>query len=189
MSHSLSGKKCMNKINLSGKNHIISNMNPFQIHKLKIRIMNLYILPLLSKKWNKIKENLFLLDHLRDQIDKHYIFYKEDNILLYKDILNIFEILMDQHIQLKDMENNLYGKSSDSKNEIINMIYRTTMIKIKPEYELYDSIIGKPLREENKTYDENIITDIKKYMVLENVTYQMIQNYINNKYLINKSKQ
>jgi hypothetical protein len=180
MSFLLTGKNDLNKINLLGKNKRTKDI-PHEIQKIKIRILNLFILPILSKQWLKFQENLFLLDQLKEKIDKYYQRYKIEDLLLYKDLLDIFGILVEQHIQLEDMENKMYGKDSD--NQIISMIYRTTMIKLKPEYELYNSIIGKPKREENKSYNEDIISDIQKYMVVENITYQMIKDLISNKYL------
>ena len=80
------------------------------------------------------------------------------------------------------------SSSSNETNEIINMVYRTTLIKIMPEYEIYDNIIGKPKREENQVYKEDIIQDIQRYMLLENTTFQIIRDKITNKYLI-ESKQ
>lgn len=180
MSFSLSGKNYSNKINLSGKNKMIKDI-PSEIKNIKIRILNLFIFPILSKQWIKFQENLFLLDQIKEKIDKYYNYYKMEDLLLYKDLLNIFGILIEQHIQLEDIEKKMYGK--DSNNQIISMIYRTTMIRLKPEYELYDSIIGKPRREENKSYNEDIIKDIQKYMTIENVTYQMILDFISKKYL------
>ena len=179
MSFSLTGKNDINKINLSGKNKRTKDI-PYEIQKIKIRILNLFILPILSKQWIKFEENLFLLDQLKDKIDKYYQRYKIEDLLLYKDLLDVFEILVEQHIQLEDMEKKMYGKDN---NQIISMIYRTAMIKLKPEYELYNSIIGKPKGEENKSYNEEIISDIQKYMVIENVTYNMIKDLISNKYL------
>ena len=82
------------------------------------------------------------------------------------------------------MEKKLYGTSSSagSKEQIISMVYRTTMIKLKPEYELYDAILGKENRDANKNYKEDIIKDIQKQMILENTDFQKIKEYITNKY-------
>ena len=179
MSFSLTGKNNMHTNNLSGKN----TFSNFKINKLKIRILNVFILPFLSKQFNKIKENLFLLEPLRQLLDKEYLCNKDESILIYKDLLNMFQIFMDHMV-----ENSHLKSSSNETNEIINMVYRTTMIKIMPEYEIYDNIIGKPKREENQVYKEDIIQDIQRYMLLENTTFQIIRDKITNKYLI-ESKQ
>ena len=37
------------------------------------------------------------------------------------------------------------------------MIYKTTKIKLLPEYEVYDSIFGKPKREKGESYNSELI--------------------------------
>lgn len=176
MNFSLTGKNNINTNNLSGKNTI----NNHKTNKLKIRILNIFILPLLSKQFNKIKENIFLLEPLKHLIDKEYLRNKDESILIYKDILNMFQIFMDHMVENAGQLNSL----SSERNQIINMVYRTTMIRIMPEYEIYDNIIGKPKREENQFYKEDIIKDIQRYMLLENTTFKIICDQITNKYLI-----
>jgi CxxC motif-containing protein len=80
--------------------------------------------------------------------------------LIYRDLLNILEILIGEHIQLEDIERKMYGSSENSEN-LSQMMYKTTMIRLKPEYEIYDNIIGKPKREKNESYNEIIIKDIQ----------------------------
>ena len=180
MSFSLSGKNTLNLHNLAGKNNSVFSSIPLEIKKLKMRIMNTFILPLLSKQWKKIQDNLFLIDQIQEKLSFYYESYKIEDIKIYQDILSVFEILVQQHIQLEDMETKLYGKNGSE--PIIHMIYRTTMIKLKPEYELYDNILGKPKREENQTYREDIIQDIQKWMTMENTNYERIQKNVLEKY-------
>jgi hypothetical protein len=179
MTVSLSGKISLQH-NLSGKNDSVVKDVSFEFKKIKIRILNMFVFPLLSKKWKVIKDNLFLLDQLKHKVDYFYNCFKRDDILIYNDLLNMIDFLMQQQIQLEDMEKKLYGTSQ--KDQVISMVYRTTMIKLKPEYELYDNILGKPKREEKQTYREDIIQDICKYMVLDNINYQKIHDYIVEKY-------
>ena len=58
--HNLSGINYINEHNLTGKNH---NTNiPFinKIQSLKNRVVNNYLIPLFSKQWNILNENVFL---------------------------------------------------------------------------------------------------------------------------------
>ena len=75
MSFSLSGKNAISLHNLSGKNTSLSSI-PLEIKKLKLRIINTFILPLLSKQWKKIQDNLFLLDKLKEKLYFYYESYK-----------------------------------------------------------------------------------------------------------------
>jgi hypothetical protein len=181
MNSSLSGKISFPN-NLTGKSKNVISGIPLEIKQLKIRIFNIYILPLLSKKWKTVKENLFLLDQFKNKVDFYYQCYKNDDILVYKDLLNIFDVFVQQQVQLEDMEQKVYGNGQ--KDQVASMVYRTTMIKLKPEYELYDNILGKPKREKKEVYRQDIIDDITKYMILENINYQKIYEYITKKYNI-----
>lgn len=179
---SLSGKNDVNQHNLSGKGNKYISHIPYEIHKLKIRILDMFILPLLSKQWTKIQDNRFLLDSFKEKIDYYYKSYKVEELLLYKDLLSVFEILSDQQIQLEEVEKKLHSNET-SKNQVMSLIYRTTMIKIKPEYELYNAILGRPSREKNEMYKEPIIKDIQKCMIMENISFQKMKEIITNKYL------
>ena len=56
------------------------------------------------------------------------------------------------------------------------------MIKLKPEYELYDNILGKPLKSKKQKYNDDIINDLQKWMTMDNITYEKIKEFIENKY-------
>lgn len=174
MSLSLSGK-AGSIHHLSGKSSTVILSIPSEIKKLKIRILNLFWLPLLSKKWQTIQRNLFLLDGLKKKIENYYRSYQLEDLLLYKDVLGLFEFFVEQQVQLESMEKQLY---QNPKNQIISMVYRTTMIKLKPEYELYDHILGKPMREKQETYREEVIEEIQRTMMFEDINYQKIHDHI-----------
>jgi hypothetical protein len=52
------------------------------------------------------------------------------------------------------------------------------MIKLLPEYEIYNSILGKPKRELNQIYDQQIIEQIKEMLTQDNITFYKIKEYI-----------
>ena len=93
-------------------------------------------------------------------------------------MLKIIKILFNTNDLLIDLEDKT--KSKYDKNNIINMVYKTTKIQILPEYEIYNSIIGKPNKKE--PYNENIINDIKIMISKENITYDKIEEYLLKKY-------
>ena len=178
----LSGKHDVNQHCLTGKSIKYISQVPYEIKKLKIRILDMFILPLLSRQVSKIQENRFLLDSFKEKLLYYYKLYKLEELILYKDLLSVFEVFADQQIQLEENDKELY-KNTASKNEVISMMYRTTMIKIKPEYELYNAILGRPKRELNEIYKEEIIKDIQKCMIMENITFKKMKEMITNKYL------
>jgi hypothetical protein len=52
------------------------------------------------------------------------------------------------------------------------------MIRLLPEYEIYDSILGKPNRDLNEKYNETIIRHIKTLLTYDDITYNKIKEYI-----------
>jgi hypothetical protein len=62
------------------------------------------------------------------------------------------------------------------------MIYKTAMIKLKPEYEIYNLILGKPNKKQDEIYIEAIIKDIEKLLLLENINFNKIKEFITKKY-------
>lgn len=179
----LSGKDVANKWNLTGKTNSIESNIPLEIKNLKIRIMNTCLFPLLSKQWKTVKNNMFLIDSFKKKINFYYNSFKLDELLLYRDIINICEVYVLQSSQLEETEKRIYN-SIDSNKTIpnISLVYETTMIKLKPEYELYDSIFGKPTRANKQTYHDDRIKEIQKLMIMDNITFDKIKNYMENLY-------
>jgi hypothetical protein len=183
---SLSGKKVdsiFNTFHLSGKNiesTNVCNAVPDDIQILKSNIIEIFILPFTLKKWSTFKENCFFIETFKAKIDFYYHRYKIKDILVYKDILTIIEFFNDQMVQLEDLEKKMYNPLQDG--QFGAMIYKTTMIKLKTEYLLYDNILGKPLRSKNQSYNEHAIKDIQKMLVLNNVSYRKMQDSILSKY-------
>ena len=63
-------------------------------------------------------------------------------------------------------------------NEVMSMVFKTSMIRLLPEFEIYDSILGKPSRELNEKYDENIINHIRRLLGHDDITYHKIKEFI-----------
>lgn len=183
---SLTGKSAF-KNNLAGKCIIFSSSHPQEIRKLKIKILDSIILPLLSKEWKVLEENMYCLESIKRKIDSYSKLYKDLDLLLYKEIVEAFEIILTEHNQLEELERKLYknkNETKDGKNDLSSMVFKTVLIKLKPEYEIYNAIIGKPNRSDNQTYDLLIIEDIQRLLKSNSgtVTFQKIKDYITKKY-------
>ena len=129
---------------------------------------------------NILNNNKLLIDETIKQINIYYKLYKLDELNMFLELLKILKILVNKNDLLIDLEDKTKRKMD--KNNIINMVYRTTKIQILPEYEIYNSIIGKPNKKE--PYNENILFDIKNLISKENITYDKIKDYISKKYQI-----
>jgi len=172
MPQTLCGKTVIQSNNLLGKTDNSHKGIPLEIKNLKIKIMNNIVLPLISKQWKQLHENMFFLENIKAKIDNYYKLYKTEDLLVYKDIVTAFELIFNEHRQLEDLEKQVYsGKMGD----FTSIIYKTTTIKLKPEYELYDTIFGKPRRDKNQTYNDSAIIFIRRALTQENITFKKIK--------------
>jgi hypothetical protein len=123
---------------------------------------------------------MFLIDTLQKSIIGFYKKYKLDELLIYSELLKVLKILIDKHNLLEETESKIINKRDP--NQVVNMIYKTTQIRLLPEYEIYNSIIGKPNRKSNESYNESIISDIKQLLTQEKITFSKIQDFLEKKY-------
>jgi hypothetical protein len=179
--NNLSGKSQIQLNNLLGKNNTNSLSN---VKNFKLLLLETIILPLVRKQWKTLEENLYCIDNMKKKIDYYYYYYKLEDFLIYKEIIGAFENIILEHKQLEDLEKKIYGSSKD----ISTIIYKTTMIRLKPEYEIYNVLFGKPDRANNESYNDIIIKDIEHLLSFENVDFKTIQNIIMDKYPNVKNK-
>lgn len=176
---SLSGSNSYNHNNLTGRGLSVEKSIPSDIKKIKTLILNNLLIPLISKQWDVLNENLFCLEKAKKKIDYYYDTYKLDDLIIYKEIIRAFEYIISEHQQLTDLEKKMYGSTKD----FSTLIYKTTMIRLKPEYEIYDLVIGKPDRKTNEKYNDIIIKDIEKLLKYDTINFNKIREIITAKYL------
>ncbi len=138
--------------------------------------MNNYLIPLVSKQWDVLKENMYFIDEVQKKIHYYNDIYKSDELVAYNEMLKVLKILIEKQKLLEDYDENRNGKRDP--NEIMTMIFKTSMIKLLPEYEIYDSIFGRPKRELNQKYDDDVIKTIKNLLKEDDITYKKIKEYI-----------
>jgi hypothetical protein len=167
-----------NELNLLGKysyNYNYSSTNS-KIKKLKERILNNYLIPLVSKQWDVLKENIYFIDDIQNKIKYQSDINKSDELVPYNEMLKVFKVLIEKQKLLEDYDEKMNG-NRDS-NEIMTMVFKTSMIKLLPEYEIYDSIFGKPKRELNEKYDDDVINKIKELLKEDDITYKKIKEQV-----------
>jgi len=177
----IAGKSQHSSLSLTGciTDQITNNL-PAEIQNIKILIMKLIIIPFLAQQWNKLEENICFIDNLSNKIDFYLSIYNDnEHLLLYKDLLVAFETIVFQHMEIKNLEK--YFRDEDE--NIPTLVFKTTMVRLKPEYEIYNLIIGKPALNNGMKYNENILSDIRKLMILDYTNFDTIKTYITNKYI------
>ena len=181
---SLTGKKKQNILNLAGDRTTNESIISIEIKQIKILILNSLVIPLLSKQWETLNQNLICLDKVKRKINNYYEKYKLDDLLIYKELIKAIEIIMCEHKQLEDLENKLYNPTRKSSSlNFSTMIYKTSMIKLKPEYEIYNLILGNPNVKLQEKYNEEIIKTIEQLLSVDNITFNAIKEVVTKKYL------
>lgn len=190
MSHSLTGHTHFNFNNLKGTHMNQTQPIPIKIKKIKERIVTDYLIPIFTNQWSTINENICFIENIQKNINYYYKTYKLDELGIYVELLKIIRILMDNKETIVNYENKITNKSINKSNnqtnqtnntisnDVVSILFNTTKIRLRPEYEIYDSIIGKPNKELNETYSNDIIWIIKKQLEQENMTYQKIKETV-----------
>lgn len=177
---SLTGKKlCNNLMNLRGSS-TTENSEPFEVQQLKIQILNKIILPLLNNKWKYLEENVFILNIILEKLNLYYIKFKLSDLLLYKEIVKSLEVIINEHFILTELEKKFYSGCTDDNSA--TLFYRTTMIKLKAEYELYNLIYGRPLKKNNEIYNDEVIKEIRCLIRIDNIDFNKIKILITTKF-------
>lgn len=168
---SLSGKSKSNAsmISLHGKgsNQDDSLYIP-EFHSIKISCINIFLLPLQSDNWSIPLENRFLLDIHKQKLNNLQLFFKHEEVNHYLEIISLLQLLLPIYEKWKK-------ENPDTKSDVISMVYTTTMLKIKPEYEIYHQLLGKPNRLLNETYNSKTLLNIQSWMKEENINLEKIK--------------
>jgi len=174
---SLSGTKKSNLFVLVNAN----DQMPVEILKIKSSIMKLIIIPFMSKNWKVLNENLVFFDNIKNKINtyiKHYRNCQFIDFQIYIELLDAFETAIFLHTEVINLEQQLYGSDNMS-----TLVFRTAMVRLKPELELYNLIFGKPDFKSGNQYNNNIVNDIVTLFTVDNTTFDQIKKAIIHKYL------
>ena len=177
---SMKGNHIIFPNNLQGKS--INNFNkskiiPLPVNKLKKSIINNFIIPIHLNNWTSIKENFFLLDKIQQKINKYKDNYDNHDLEIYEHLITFIKNIFDQHNEFQELESKLYGKNT-LENNLATLIYKTPTIRLKPEYEIYNLIFGKPDKKNQETYNMSYINEIQQMLSEDDVTFEKIKNKI-----------
>jgi len=175
----LSGKKNTNPHVLvkSGSNSCGIKL-PIEVIKIKSTIMQLIIIPFMSKNWKVLEENLVFFDNIKSRLASIIARNKCADLEIYQDIIIAFETAVFLHMEIANLEERLYGCNTN----LSTLVFRTTMIRLKPELELYNLVFGRPNLKSGEKYNTDIVNDITLLLKMDNATFDQIKNYLLNKY-------
>jgi hypothetical protein len=181
MSLSLSGKcSASSSLNLCGTNSNSMLTIPRQIKLLQIRIMNDFMIPLHTKQWTTLYNNLHFVGKYYHKINYFYGLYKSDDLQIYVELLNLLEKFVDNHKILELDEKTHLVKSIHT--EMLKSVFKTSAIKLLPEYEIYNSVFGRPDVGSNEKYNPDVIGTIKSLFERNNINYDTIKSHLEDKF-------
>jgi hypothetical protein len=172
---SLLGKSIPNTMSLNGTQTIKSSNNnylPVEITMLKISIMNTIIIPFKAQNWKVLGDNLVFIDIIKEKIFVYTSKYPQIDLQIYSDLVDAYESSIYFNIEITNLEERLYGLNNSS----ANMMIKTVMLRLKPELELYNLIIGRPNPKLGEIYDPLIIDKIISLLTVENITFEQIKS-------------
>jgi len=171
---SLTGKHNYNPLNLTGINNK-SHSSPHYVIKIKRIIFDRYISPILGKNWKILKENLFQINIILNKVDIYYENTKDETLLVYKYMLEVIKNTINTTEELNTLEDRLFDNGKD----VAKFTFKVPRIRLRPEMELYNLIIGKP---DKNLYDKHILAYISELLKTEYIPFNVIEEKVKRKY-------
>ena len=169
---SLTGKNNIDVLNLTGKSsYCNSKTSPYYVIKFKKYIFDSFITPIISKQWKILRQNSFNISNTIKKIQNYYKITNDDTLLLYENMLLIIKNTIDTTDELETLENHLFNNNET----LAQLMYKVPRIRLSPQYELYNLIIGKP---DNFSYDKKILDYIINLIKKEYITFNEIEEQL-----------
>jgi len=134
----------------------------------------------MSNDWNTLEENLFMMEVFKEQIDEMLLRDPFAEVIIYKDLISVIEIAFMQQQEITHLEKRLYEGHGDAS---ATMVVKLDAMRLRPELELYDLILGKPDYKRAEIYDATIVKEITELMKMRRATFANISKCIKQKYL------
>lgn len=178
---SLSGKSGLRDVGLRGSSSSTQNTGLDASDDFKTRMIDSVMIPFMSQDWRTIEENMFLFDLFRNEIDLIVLRNPRADIYVYKDLIAAVEMAFEQQQEIACLEKRLY----EGREDAMTMVVKLGSIRLRPELELYDLILGKPDYKKGEKHDATVAEDIIKLMKTPRATFANISKYIKHKYRSN----
>jgi hypothetical protein len=124
--------------------------------KIKIFIQENFMTPLIRKDMDFIKLNAFNFDYLLKKLNNYALMFKDTGIFI-----NLIESIK-AAIEITDENEKLYqivyGNSKDT-----TLLFRTTAVEFKPEYQIFIQLYGEPTSFEE--FDNDKLSEIKNILI------------------------
>lgn len=180
---SMSGKMgSMNGLSLRGRTDTPFGSSNAMIDvattEIKTRVIDAIIIPYMSQNWKCLEENMFLLEMFNNEIDQIIARAPNADMMIYKDLIGVIEVSFMQQLEITYLEKRLYA----GEDAAATLVVKLDAIRMKPEMELYDLILGKPDQKKGCAYEDAILTEIAQLMKNRRANFANIRQYVLYKY-------
>tara|TARA_X000000950_G_C13668244_1_gene558825 strand:+ start:189 stop:719 length:531 start_codon:yes stop_codon:yes gene_type:complete len=169
--NSLTGQAQINHINLTGQSLIQGTTQSYQVKRLKRVIFDKFITPLFSNKWEVLEDNYIVIDGLQARIDRYFKETQDPDLKMYRDLLSVVVDMFTKYRYFNSID-----PTYSSNKAMAQMIAMLPTVRLKPEYEIYNLILGKP--QKNEFYDDIKLSKISKLIKNENMTIKKIEQLL-----------
>lgn len=160
----------INNINsLKGSSLIV---NTSAIALIKERIISEYIVPIITNQWTVLNNNVWLINQIHKQLNS--LVPIDNSLCVYISIIKAIKAMAAKGILINQNIGTDTGNVSTS-TSTSTMTIKTSIIQLLPEYEIYNSIFGRPQRRLKQVYNEKIISDINRMLLQPNITFDKIK--------------
>ncbi len=176
--NSLTGANKINTLNLTGKSMTFgAGKEPYYVTRLKKIIFNRFITPLYTKNWKIIEQNIFSLSDILLKLQKYSKEANCEDLETYSTLLTIIVELLGEHNHYENLEKMFY-----SGDAVGTIKFKMPKIRMRPEYELYKLIIGKPKK--FKDYDDRVLKYIASLLNTEYAEFDKISDSVRKEFNI-----
>ena len=168
---SLTGRASNNQINLTGYEQTTRVSTNHHVRRFKTVVFDKFIGPLMRNDWTSLAQNYIVIDGLRERVEKYYKETGSDDLKMYSELLRL---VMDMFVKHRYFEN--LGASGQEGNNMAKLVAMLPALRLRPEYEIYNLIIGEP--DEDEYYDDTQIARIAQLIKDEEMTVDKIREII-----------
>ena len=170
MGRGLSGHKTHKCRRLDGVTAGVSSKRALQLSKVEQRVFDDFVVPLVNEDMDTLRKNLALLLFYREQLEK------TSDKSYFTDLIDFvskgFELLE----EVDELQKRINGE------DVFGQLYvRTARIRLMPEYEIYNAILGTPKIRKGERYNMDVVAKIKKLLAElrpDEVDYNLLERLL-----------
>ncbi len=153
MGRGFSGHKMQRCRRLDGKTTGVSSKQTLQLTKLEQRIFDDFVLPLVNEDIETLRKNLALILYYKEQLEK------TSDKSYFADLIEFVSKGFGLLEEVDELQKRINGEDAFGQ-----LYVRTARIRLLPEYEIYNAILGAPKTRKGERYDMDVVAKIKKLL-------------------------